>query len=150
MSVLTVFCPPGETGIFETTNIVNGVPTAITYAPRLWNGHHVIQMPKELFQTIMLGRNGKAWQDSNWEALEWLGQDHTMENGDAFPGIGRPPLVAPIATEAAPPVVVKLRAPTGATSYSVDGVEHAVGKDGTITVDERVAEILRSHSFITA
>jgi hypothetical protein len=148
--LLTVFCPPAETGVFETMNVTNGVPTAVTYAPRLFNGRFVIDIPKELFQQILMGNNGKKWLDENWEAVEWLGRDHVMENGDAFPGRDRPAPTAPVATTEIEPKIVKLRAPEGTTSFSFEGVEHKIGKNHTIEVLDHVADVLRSHGFLPA
>jgi len=147
--MLTVFCPPGETGVFETTNFVNGVPTAITYAPRPFNGRFVIDLPKELFQQILLGNNGKKWLDGNFEAMEWLGRDHVMETGDAFPGRNRPPPIAPVMVEVEPKMI-RLRAPAGTTAFSHGGTEHKVDKSGHVTVAENVADVLLSHGFLPA
>jgi len=149
--MLTIYCPPGETGIFETTNVVNGAPTAITYAPRLHtNGRYVLTVPPGFFTDVILRSNkGKAFQDENFEAIEWLGKDHVMESGDAFPGQNRPAPIAPVATEIEPKIV-RMRAPPDTTGFSHGGIQYKIGKDRTVEVDERVGDELRSRGFLPA
>jgi hypothetical protein len=152
MMMLTVFMPPSLKGtIFETQGVVNGNPQKIVYAPRLHNGHLVIDVPRAFFISMLSSPQGRQWETENPEAVAWLGQnDRGFEVNDAFPGADRPPPNAAVVNEVAPPVMVRMRAPTGATSYSHGGAEYEIGKDGTVTVDEHVAAVLRSHGFIPA
>jgi hypothetical protein len=140
MSTLTVFVPANEPSTFIHGNT--------TYAARMFNGRLVIDLPQMIFrEQILLGKQGLAWQRENPEALEWLGRnDHLIMSSNAFPGAGRPPPVAPVVVEAAP-VVVRLIAPEGVSAYSFEGAEHKVGKDGSVTVTDHVASVLRSHGF---
>jgi hypothetical protein len=150
--MLTIFVPESlQTGEFEVNTVVNGDPKKVTYKPRIHNGHRVLDVPPAFFRTLLSGTDGLPWQRANPEALAWLGE-HKGTNtyfGQPFPGAGRPPPVAPIVSNAAP-VMVRLRAPAGATSFSHNGQELEIGKDGTITVEDHVADVLRSHGFTRA
>jgi hypothetical protein len=150
--MLTIYIPPGQTSVWETQQTVKGAPQRVTYAPRLHdNGRYVLDVPRGFFTGVILPSNqGKLWQDENWEALAWLGKsDPGVEFGDAFPGRDRPPAIAPVVADAAP-AKIKMRAPTGVTSYSHDGVEHAIGEDGMIEIDERAADVFRAFGFVFA
>ena len=138
--MLTVFIPPGE----PTTFIVDGT----SYTARMFNGRLVIEMPQRIFRgQLLLGKSGLLWERENPEAMEWLGQsDPFVMSSNAFPGAGRPPAVAPVVVQVAP-VMRKLIAPEGITSFSHGGTEHKINKDGSITVDDKVASALRAHGF---
>jgi hypothetical protein len=145
--MLTIYCPQGETGIWQAQVTVQGKPQSVTYAPRLHtNGRYVFDVPRGFFTSVILRSNqGLAWEKENWEAMAWLGEnDHVHEVNNAFPGRDRPPPLAPAATEAA---MIKMRAPAGTTAYSYGGAENKIANDGLITVDEHVADVLRSHGF---
>jgi len=43
--------------------------------------------------------------------------------------------------------MVKIVAPKGTTSFSVNGMEIKIGKDGIVDVPENIANELRSHGF---
>ena len=95
---LKIYCPPGETSTWETQVNINGNPQTVTYAPQLHtNGRYIIDVPRGFFTGVILRSNrGKLWEDENYEAMAWLGQnDHGVEVNDAFPGRDRPPQVAP-------------------------------------------------------
>jgi hypothetical protein len=149
--MLTVYIPPGQTSVWETQQTVKGAPQRVTYAPRLHdNGRYVLDVPRGFFTGVILPSNqGKLWQDENWEALAWLGKsDPGVEFGDAFPGRDRPPAIAPVVADAAP-AKIKMRAPTGVTSYSHQGIEHQI-EDGMIEIDERSADVFRAFGFTLA
>jgi hypothetical protein len=140
--VLTVFVPSGG------PNQIIG-RDGKTYNARLLNGRLVIDIPLNLFQAQLAGKQGLRWQAENYEAMEFLGanQSSNFMINNAFPGAGRP-APAPVAAEAeAAPVIVRLLAPEGAHSFSHDGREYKIGKDGSITVDDQLANVLRSHGF---
>lgn len=44
--------------------------------------------------------------------------------------------------------MVRLRAPHGGKSFSYGGVEYAVGDDGHVEVEHKVAAVLQSHGFV--
>jgi hypothetical protein len=148
--MLTVYCPPGETSTWVTHGTINGNSKEIQYAPRLHtNGRMVIDIPRVFFSSVILSSNrGKLWEDENYEAMVWLGRnDHAMEVNDCFPGADRPPPSAAVVNEVAP-VMMRMRAPTGVTSYSHGGAEYEIGKDGVVMVEDHVAAVLRSHGFL--
>lgn len=138
--MLTVFVPPNAASTFIDGNA--------TYKARMHNGRLVIDLPSMFFRKqILLGKSGLAWERENPEAMEWMGKnDDFVMSSNAFPGAGRPPPAASVVVEVAP-VMIKLIAPEGVSSFSHDGAEHKVGKDGSITVDDHVATVLRSHGF---
>ena len=138
--MLTVFVPPNEVSTFIDGNA--------TYKARMHNGRLVVDLPPIFFRKqVLLGKSGLAWERENPEAMEWMGRnDDFVMSSNAFPGAGRPPQVAPVAVEVAA-VIIKLIAPEGVSSFSHDGAEHKVGKDGSITVPDHVASVLRSHGF---
>jgi len=49
----------------------------------------------------------------------------------------------------AAPAKIKMRAPTGVTSYSHQGIEHQI-EDGMIEIDERSADVFRAFGFTLA
>lgn len=144
--MLTVFAPEG-TGTFITTSVINGRTTEVVHQPRHFNGWLVIDLPRKMFVAQLQGANGKAFEDANWEAMKFLGEHQSADEISAFPGEHRAPFVAPVATEVAPPVMVKMIAPEGCSSFSHDGSTHKIGKDRTIEVEGHVAAILKSHGF---
>jgi hypothetical protein len=142
--LFTVYVPEGE-----PTTFIDGNKS---YTARSHSGRTVIDLPSPYFftQTILLSKNGLAWERENPEALEWIAKNRDAAmSGNAFPGENR---VAPIRTAvAANPekkatVMVKMTAPAGVTSYSHGGIEQQV-KGRVITVASDVADILRSHGF---
>jgi hypothetical protein len=149
--MLTIFCPQGETATWETHVTIHNERKKVEYRPRPHNGRMVIDVPMGFFIGVIIpSSQGKKWQDENFEAMEFIGKsDRDAEVNNAFPGEHRAPLVAPVVTEVAP-VILKMRAPVGVTHYSYDGVGHAIGKDGTIEVADRIATVLRSHGFVAA
>jgi hypothetical protein len=147
---LTIYCPPGETSIWQTQVNIKGSPQMVTYAPRLHtNGRYVLDVPRGFYTGVILRcAQSKLWMDENHEVGEWLGKnDSTAEVNDAFPGKDRPPVVAPITTEVEP-VMMRMRAPVGTSSCSHGGAEIKIGKDGTVTVDEHVGDVLKSFGFV--
>ena len=140
MSMLTVFVPRNE-----PTTFLDG---EITYKARTHNGRLVIDVPQMFFRkTMLLGSAGLLWERENPEAMAWMGaNDKYSMSSNAFPGADRPAPTAPAVTEVAPKMV-KMLAPDGVTSFSHDGQEHRIGKDGSIAVHAPVADVLRSHGF---
>jgi hypothetical protein len=150
--MLTIYCPPGNTSVWETTITVKGALQRATYEPRLHdNGRFVIDVPRGFFTgTILPSNQGKLWEDENWEAMQWLGKiDPGMEFDNAFPGRDRPPTIAPVVADASP-ISVKMRAPPGTSSVSHEGAPIEIGKDGCVTVDERSADVFRAFGFTLA
>jgi len=149
--MITVWVPPGEAGTFEQAITVNGAAKRDVYNARMHDGRRVVDMPPALFKTLLGGGNGLLWQRMNPKTLEWFGELNGTNQyfGQPFPDEHNPPPIAPIATEAVP-VMVRLVAPDGVTSFSCEGVEHKVGKDRSITVTEHVAGTLKSHGFVAA
>lgn len=146
--MITVFVPPGEGSYFEHVAVVNGNSVRKTFGPgRTHNGRMVVDLPRAFFvQNVLLGPQGLKWHTENPEALAFIGSipDPAYDVGDVFPGKDRP---APIAPAATLPVMVKLVAPEGVTSYSHGGIEHKLDKTGTVTVRADLADILRAHGF---
>lgn len=99
------------------------------------------------FQLLLGGSQGKDWQDCNLEVMQWSGEnDRRTMSSNAFPGANRPPPAAPVIVQTAP-VMIRLIAPDGTTSFSHEGAERNVDKDGSITVPKNVADVLRTHGF---
>ena len=138
--MLTVFIPQNEPTTFLDGNA--------TYQARIHNGRLVVDVPQQFFRaSLLLGKNGLLWERENHEVMAWMGaNDGAVMSCNAFPGADRPPPVAPVATDSAPKMV-RVLAPDGVTSFSHDGVEHKVAKDGSVTVSDPVADVLRSHGF---
>jgi hypothetical protein len=43
---------------------------------------------------------------------------------------------------------MRMKAPSGSTSFSIEGISYDVDEDGTVDVTEHVAAVLRSHGFV--
>lgn len=149
-SLLTIFVPTSmHATTFEEQAVINGNRVPKTYQPRVWNGHIVVDITLGLFHRMLAGPQGKLWSDSNPEVLEWLGQgDRSTMFCNAFPGSARPPLLPPTPASEKAGAMITMQAPKGTHSFSYGGIETKIGKDGTITVTDTVADVLRSHGFL--
>lgn len=150
-SLLTAFVPPraqGTTTFLEETK-VNGDRVTNKYETRIYRGWHVVDISLGFFHRLLAGPHGLDWQNCNYEIMQWLGEaDRRDMLGSAFPGIDRAP--APPPAPPAPVFMVRMAAPAGVTCASIDGNQLVIGKDGTIEVTNRIADVLRSHGFVEA
>ena len=149
--MLTIWIPDGEAGTFEHSVVTKTGPGQNIYHSRMHNGHRVVDVPPALFQILLGSANGLLFERLNPRSIEWMARmDGSTHYGNAaFPDEANPPPLAPVASNAAP-VMVKMRAPAGITSYSHGGVEHEIGDSGTVEVDESVGDVLRSFGFTPA
>ena len=140
--MLTVYPPEGLGSFIASDGKTYNARTAR-------NGWVVLDIPVSEFKKLLTSNQGLAWETLNPEAVLFVAKNPSIA-GDAFPGGGRPP--KPVVNRAAdaPPVMVKMRAPANAAGFSHGGKEHAIGKDGLITVASDVADVLRSHGFALA
>jgi hypothetical protein len=143
--VITLNVPAG--GPSHIVGIGGNNSSTTTYAARLYKGRNVIDLPKPVFIQQLQGQDGLGWQNANPNAMKFFAE-HGDYQGTPFPDEGSvlPPPTTP--AEPAPVVMRKIRAPAGVTNFSHDGVNHEIGKDGTITVPAEVADILTSHGFV--
>jgi hypothetical protein len=147
--MLTVWIPDGQAGTFEHNVVTPTGAVKNVHQARAHGQHRVVEIPQQLFQSLLGGPNGQLWEKLNPKAIEWMArmQGTNTYMGEQFPDENSPPPIAAVAAYAAP-VSVKLRAPAGVGSYSVRGIESKVGKDGLIEVDGHVADELRPHGFV--
>lgn len=148
--MITVYVPPGvNLNCFEDNKIINGRGVTKNYFARTHNGHIVIPLTPAAFREMISGPQGILWERENGAAIEWLHQNKLNLDADVFPGEGRAPLEVKPAADAAP-VMVKLIAPAGTSSFSHNGTERTVSKDRTVTVENHVADVLRTFGFSDA
>ena len=148
--MLTIWVPDGQAGTYEHNFISKDGPVKSVYLARAHGPHRVVEIPQSLFQGLLGGGSGLLWEKLNPIAIGWMAQQAgSTYYGSAFPDEANPPPLAPVASNAAP-VMVKMRAPAGTTSYSHGGVEHEIGDSGTVEVDESVGDVLRSFGFTPA
>lgn len=147
MSLITVFVPPGESTDFHADQVINGHRTSVSYRARQHQGRTVVDLPPAIFRHLLAAEQGLKWEQANPEAIAWLGRnDARVMTGNIFPGEHRPPPVMRPTVDAAP-VMVRLRAPEGVTSFSHQGTEQTVDDDSSVSVDASVAVVLRSFGF---
>lgn len=141
--MITVFVPEGCAGQITSAD------SKKTFHPYAVNGWTLIDIPREIWMSLIRGSQGLSWMSLNPEVASYLAANPDFMMGRAFPGEARtavlpPPPPAPIKRE---PVMVKLTAPEGATSFSIEGRETKIGKSGIVIVADHVADALRSHGF---
>jgi hypothetical protein len=148
--MITVYIPANDSfNYHEREHLHNGQLVTTKYIASVHNGRRVIPVTVDQFIKLIGGPNGLAWHNENVEALEWIAANKTNPHVDAFPGASRAPLADTAGVESAP-VMVKMLAPEGASSFSHEGVELKIGKDGSITVEAGVAAVMQSHGFRAA
>jgi hypothetical protein len=91
------------------------------------------------------------WEKLNPKAIQWMArmQGANTYMGEQFPDEANPPPLPEAVADVAP-VSVRMRAPTGASSYSHEGIEHQSGENGMIEIDERSADVFRAFGFTLA
>ena len=146
--MITVWIPEGELSTFEHNITANGNPTKIHYQARMHNGHRAIDVSPAFFQSLVGSPNGLLWQRLNPKTIDWLGglKNTNTYQGQPFPDESNPPPIAAMVTDVTP-AMVRMRVPQGTCTYSHNGTEYEVGKDGMINVAEHVADVLKSHGF---
>jgi hypothetical protein len=152
-ALITVFVPERFRGtVFEsvvnspnTLGVGSGLKETARHYQREHNGRTVVDITYAAFLGQLHGANGLEWMTANPEVLAWMGQSDRREMyGNFFPGEHRPP---PVKAEPVPVVMVKLVAPANMSACSIEGEELKIGKDGIVTVTDKVADMLRSHGF---
>jgi hypothetical protein len=147
--MLTVYVPSGVAfHCFEANGVVNGAGRTIRHYARQHQDRTVVDLPRSAFVSLLQGRDGLHWESANPAALQWIGENKGEPTYPVFPGENYAPPIAPSAPAA--PVMVRMLAPDGVTSTSVEGKELAIGDDRTLTVTDTVAETLRCHGFVAA
>jgi hypothetical protein len=149
--VLTIWIPPGEPTTYEHCVIAPSGPVKHVHQARAHGPHQVISVPQQLFQILLGSGQGLRWEKLNPKAIEWMArmQGANTYMGEQFPDENNPPPVPVVVADVAP-VSVRMRAPAGASSYSHEGIEHRIGQDGMIEIDESAVDVFRALGFALA